>query len=256
VARRFRVVPRAAGQDIDPARGAHGFLLGVTFAGPAWKNSSTRPPSPVVVQVPIIRPCLRPPLLPRPSARPGSACSRPTGPELGTRRRSLPRRSRMPSRTGRGACPRSTVMPSRAATLSSRAISGPMSGVERLGPMIAGGQAGRPVAGFLYERLIIHLLGIDAIRSRIGPRISQASAERTVVLAAQALVPRPWRRVPAGGAAAPAAAASRAAPGHSTWLRAAYAPRMYRACFAGCGADRRRIVVHCGTPLDCRSPSL
>ena len=31
------------------------YLLGVTLVGPAWKSSSTRPPSPVVGQVPISR---------------------------------------------------------------------------------------------------------------------------------------------------------------------------------------------------------
>jgi hypothetical protein len=42
----------------------HGYLPGVTFVGPAWKNSSTRPPSPVVGQVPISGLCGAVPLFP------------------------------------------------------------------------------------------------------------------------------------------------------------------------------------------------
>jgi hypothetical protein len=72
-----------------------GYLLGVIFVGPGVEELIN---SAILVRGRLRSDQLalaRRPMFSHPSAKPGSACSRPTGPELGTRRPSLPRRSRM-----------------------------------------------------------------------------------------------------------------------------------------------------------------
>jgi hypothetical protein len=158
-----------------------------------------------------------------------------------------PRRSGWPPRSGRiSFCGLASELDCHGYTRASRqdgCFQIPRSRQIRRPAEMSGGTP--PVLTVCHTRADAGLGGIPPVNLF---RISKPSAERTVVLSARALVPRPWRRVPAEGAAARAARppAFRAILGHRPGHAARRPEAIHSLWSTGCSAAwlARVLWVH------------